>query len=201
MWATAPQMPTAIKLMEAWGFQYKTVAFTWIKHYPKSGSLCWGMGNYTRANAEYVLLGVKGKPKRVSAAVHSVVNAPRGEHSAKPHEVNKRITELLGEVPRAELFARHLVEGWDCFGIEINDIGLEDNIGIRPELEYCCPTCDNNKIEEQFWININIDKPTKRNGTGTFFCTSCNTHQKSVNLTNKLTREVIEKISKNRSSY
>ena len=107
MWSTAPQLPTAMELMKAWGFQYKTVAFTWIKHYPKSGNLCWGMGNYTRANPEYVLLGVKGKPNRVSASVHSVVPAPRGEHSAKPHEVNKRIVQLLGDVPRAELFARH----------------------------------------------------------------------------------------------
>lgn len=126
MWTTAPQMPAAIELLRAWGFEYKTIAFTWIKHHAKSGKLAWGMGNYTRANPEFVLLGIKGKPKRVSAAVHSVVSAPRGEHSAKPHEVNDRIVKLLGDIPRAELFARHSMDGWDVWGDEVNcDFNIE----------------------------------------------------------------------------
>jgi N6-adenosine-specific RNA methylase IME4 len=119
MWATAPLLPEAIALMEAWGFKYKTVAFTWVKHHAKSGKLCWGMGNYTRANPEFVLLGIKGKPKRLDAGVHSVINAARGAHSAKPHEVQDKIVKLLGDIPRAEMFARHPMKGWDVWGDEV----------------------------------------------------------------------------------
>lgn len=62
----------------------------------KSDSLFWGMGNWTRANTELCLLGIKGKPKRESASVHSVVISPIEEHSKKPDEVRKRIEQLMG---------------------------------------------------------------------------------------------------------
>jgi N6-adenosine-specific RNA methylase IME4 len=130
MWATAPQMPAALELMESWGFEYKTIAFTWVKHHAKSGKLCWGMGNYTRANPEFVLLGIKGKPKRIDAGVHSVINAARGKHSAKPHEVNDRIIRLLGDIPRLEMFARHSMDGWDVWGDEVDcdiQINMKEN--------------------------------------------------------------------------
>lgn len=57
MWATFPTIPDALKVMDAWGFTYKTAAFVWIKKY-KSGGNFYGMGAYTRANAEVCLLGV-----------------------------------------------------------------------------------------------------------------------------------------------
>ena len=31
LWATDPILPLALKLINAWGFTYKTVAFTWVK--------------------------------------------------------------------------------------------------------------------------------------------------------------------------
>jgi N6-adenosine-specific RNA methylase IME4 len=31
LWATDPLLPQAIDLMRAWGFDYKTVAFYWVK--------------------------------------------------------------------------------------------------------------------------------------------------------------------------
>ena len=58
MWATFPNIAEAIKVLEAWGFVYKTAAFVWVKTYAKSGRPFWGMGAYTRANAEVCLLGV-----------------------------------------------------------------------------------------------------------------------------------------------
>jgi N6-adenosine-specific RNA methylase IME4 len=187
MWVTAPQMEAGLELMEAWGFQYKTIAFTWIKHYPKSGKLCWGMGNYTRANAEFVLLGVKGKPMRVDAGVHSVVNAPRGKHSAKPHEVNERIVRLLGDVPRIEMFARHSVDGWDVWGDEV-DCDLE--IAMWPKLEYQCPECESNKVEEKFYTNLNTDKTTKNKDNDPFYCNKCKEHIEYVMLVDKATGAV-----------
>ena len=31
LWATFPQLPEALRLIEAWGFTYKSVAFVWLK--------------------------------------------------------------------------------------------------------------------------------------------------------------------------
>ena len=123
LWATFPNISEAVKVMEAWGFQYKTAAFVWIKTYPKSGKPFWGMGAYTRANAEVCLLGIskgfKAKEQIKSHAVHQIVEAPVGRHSEKPDEVRRRIVELLGDVPRIELFARERAEGWDAWGNEV----------------------------------------------------------------------------------
>ena len=63
--------------------------------------------------------------KRISAKVHQVIISPIEEHSKKPDEARKRIVELLGELPRIELFARQRVQGWDAWGNEVNsDIQL-----------------------------------------------------------------------------
>lgn len=120
LWVTAPCLLEGIELIEKWGFQYKTIGFTWVKRNKKSDSWFWGMGYWTRANAELCLIATKGKPKRVSAGVHSVVDARIGRHSAKPDVVRRRIAELMGaEVPKIELFARERVDGWDCWGDEV----------------------------------------------------------------------------------
>ena len=79
----------------------------------------WGLGFWTRSNPEICLLAVKGKPKRVSASVHSVIQAPIEQHSKKPAETRDRIVQLMGDVPRVELFARQTAEGWDCWGNEV----------------------------------------------------------------------------------
>lgn len=119
MWVTMPKLNECFELIKAWGFEYKTCAFTWIKKNKKSDSLFWGMGGWTRANAELCLIATKGKPKRESAGVHSVVLTPIEEHSKKPQEVRERIVELCGDLPRIELFARQQVDGWDSWGNEI----------------------------------------------------------------------------------
>ena len=120
MWATFPNLPLALKTMEAWGFRYNTCAFTWVKQNKKTPSLFWGMGYYTRSNAEVCLLATKGKPlPRLSHKVHSVIVSPVEEHSKKPDEVRKRIVELFGDLPRIELFARQQADGWDCWGNEV----------------------------------------------------------------------------------
>lgn len=122
MWSTFPTIKKALKVMEAWGFRYITAAFVWVKTYA-SGKPRWGMGAYTRANAEVCLLGVtpgfKAKTQIKSHAVHQIVQAQAGRHSEKPDEVRRRIVELLGDVPRIELFARNRAEGWDAWGDEI----------------------------------------------------------------------------------
>ncbi len=113
--------------MEAWGFKYKTCAFVWIKKNRKSNTNFWGMGAYTRANAEICLLGVtpgfKPAAQIKNHAVHQVIESPVEEHSKKPEETRRRIVELLGDVPRIELFARQRSPGWDVWG---NEIGEQD---------------------------------------------------------------------------
>ena len=118
LWATFPMLPEAMETIKAWGFRYKTVAFVWAKQNRRSPGWFWGLGNWTRSNAEVCLLATKGRPERVSASVHSLICAPVGEHSAKPKEARERIEALMGDVPRIELFARERVSGWDCWGDE-----------------------------------------------------------------------------------
>lgn len=90
-----------------------------------------GLGNWTRSNSEICLLAVKGKPKRVSASVHSVILSPIQQHSRKPAEARDRIVELMGDLPRIELFARETAPGWDSWGNEVphKDIGKEETDG------------------------------------------------------------------------
>ena len=118
MWATFPMLREALEVIEAWGFIYKTVAFNWVKQNKTGAGLFWGLGNWTRSNSEICLLAVKGKPKRMSASVHSVILSPVQQHSRKPAETRDRIVELMGDLPRIELFAREAAPGWDAWGNE-----------------------------------------------------------------------------------
>ena len=119
MWVTMPKLNECFDLIKAWGFEYKTCAFVWVKKNKKSDSLFWGMGHWTRANAEICLIATKGKPKRQAANIHSVVITPIEEHSKKPNEIRDRIVSLCGDLPRIELFARQHSNGWDCWGNEV----------------------------------------------------------------------------------
>lgn len=119
LWATYPKLPDALEVMAGWGFRFSTVAFTWVKQNPSRRGFHFGLGFWTRQNPELVLLGVRGKPKRVNKSVANLLIDPRGEHSRKPDEVGRRIVRLMGDLPRIELFARRLVPGWDAYGNEV----------------------------------------------------------------------------------
>lgn len=120
-WTTGTKIRETIEIIEGWGFDYFGIVFTWIKRNKKSDSLFWGMGAETRANPEYVILMKRGKLKRLSASVHSVIVSKVGRHSAKPMELHKRIEELHGKLPRKEYFARYRVQGWDAHGNQLED--------------------------------------------------------------------------------
>lgn len=119
MWATMPMIPDALRVLREWGFTYKTVAFTWVKTNRKAWTPFFGMGNWTRANAEIVLLGIRGRPKRVAADVPQIVIDRIMRHSEKPDEVRLRIVRLMGDVPRLEMFSRHRVAGWKRWGNQV----------------------------------------------------------------------------------
>ncbi len=113
--------------MKAWGFEYKTVGFTWIKK-NKSGSNFFGVGWYTKSNAEVCLIGIRGKAPKVSNSVSSIIETVRERHSQKPAIARDKIVEFCGDVPRIELFARHKTRGWDVWGDEVkSDIKLKIN--------------------------------------------------------------------------
>lgn len=128
IWVTMPKIFDSLQVMEAWGFEYKTCAFVWVKRnkifsqrrYNERGiDDFMGQGRWTRGNAELCLLATKGKPKRISAKVRQIIHTPIEEHSKKPDETRERIVELVGDLPRIELFARRKVNGWDCWGNEV----------------------------------------------------------------------------------
>lgn len=152
MWATYPMLGEALALGAAWGFTYKTVAFTWVKanrpfydliEYLRDGwspfelaalrrarKTDWfiGMGRWTRSNAEVCLLFTKGKPHRVDAGVNQIICAPALRHSAKPPETRVRILRLLGALPAVELFARERCPGWTSLGYDIDGRDLRVSI-------------------------------------------------------------------------
>ena len=78
-----------------------------------------GMGRWTRANAEVCLLATKGKPKRINAGVRQIIESVPEKHSKKPDIVRDKIVDLVGELPRVELFARNETDGWDVWGNEV----------------------------------------------------------------------------------
>ena len=119
LWVTFPFLEKCFEVIKAWGFEYKTCGFTWVKRNKKSDSFFWGCGHWTRANAELCLIATKGNPKRVCASVHQVCDARVREHSRKPDEVREGIVKLMGDLPRIELFARQYANGWDCWGNEV----------------------------------------------------------------------------------
>lgn len=130
MWATFPQLREALQVIKSWGFDYKSVAFVWLKQNKSGIGWFYGLGFWTRGNAEICLLATKGQPKRKSAKVHQFIISPLRGHSQKPDEARDKIVELVGDLPLVELFAREKADGWDTWGNEVEcDIVLE---GYRP---------------------------------------------------------------------
>lgn len=118
LWAVWPELPGALDVIEAWGFEYKTCGLIYLKTNPRAGGLATGMGYWSRANTEPCLLATRGSPQRLAADVKQVIEAPRGDHSEKPEEAARRIERLLPG-PYLELFSRRERPGWTVCGNEI----------------------------------------------------------------------------------
>ena len=130
MWATWPKLPVALRVGAAWGFEYKTLAFDWLKRTSTGNEWHWGTGFWTRANSEPCLLFVRGHLNRKNQGkIHQLIVdigqqalfptlvTRYAAHSAKPHEQYSRIEALL-DGPYLELFARNSAPGWDAWGNE-----------------------------------------------------------------------------------
>lgn len=134
LWVTFPKLLEGVETIKQWGFSYKSLAFCWVKRNKKNGDYFWGMGYWTRQNAEVCLLATKGKPKRKSMGVHCIVDEKISGHSQKPDEARKRIVTLMGDLPRIELFARQKTEGWDVWGNETDKFNSEKGLFAEPIL-------------------------------------------------------------------
>lgn len=133
LWVVQPMLPEGLRVMEAWGFKFRTVAFVWVKmpatwNDDVQGSFLeprlkprLGLGYHTRSGAEQCWLGIRGDGyARVGEDVEQVLHAPLREHSRKPDEIAERIVKLCGDVPRVELFARCRRQGWAAVGNELD---------------------------------------------------------------------------------
>jgi N6-adenosine-specific RNA methylase IME4 len=119
LWATSPKLKDALKVMEAWGFEYKT-HFIWDKD-------CVGMGYWFLGQHELLLVGTKGKfiPPKARFRVSSIYTEKKQGHSKKPKYIRNLIDRSFVGMSKLELFAREKVEGWDCWGNEVeSDIEL-----------------------------------------------------------------------------
>jgi N6-adenosine-specific RNA methylase IME4/ParB-like chromosome segregation protein Spo0J len=110
MWATSPKLAEAMRVLEAWGFNYRT-SMVWVKDRI-------GMGYYARQRHELLLIATKGTPPvpAPSDRLDSVIEAPLGAHSAKPVEFYERIERMYPTLPKIELFCRSPREGWAAWG-------------------------------------------------------------------------------------
>ena len=123
MWTTGPQLAYAIELGQAWGFEYKTIAFVWDKmvHNP---------GRYTLSQTELCLVFKRGRipSPRGARNIRQLVQMPRGRHSEKPEDVIDGITKMFPTQKKIELFARKNYIGWDNWGLEIPDSKIDFSV-------------------------------------------------------------------------
>lgn len=120
IWACFPNLKDVLQVIDAWGFEYKTIGWVWVKSNPSGFGFFTGMGYYTRANSEPCFIATKGKPLRVAdKGIQSLIYSPVREHSRKPDEQYRKIERLYPNKSYLEMFARRRRPGWDAFGNEV----------------------------------------------------------------------------------
>lgn len=126
MWCTWPMMGQGMRLMEAWGFQYKT-GIPWLKM-SKDMLPRIGTGYHTRVCSEYIMIGVKGSPRSPEPfeRLPGIILAKQGAHSAKPDDAYT-FAELY-DGPYCELFARRYRSGWLSLGNDLDGLDLSESI-------------------------------------------------------------------------
>ena len=113
LWCTSSNIPLALKVMEGWGFSFRTSA-VWVKDKQ-------GMGLIFRNWHEVLLYGSRGNMPGPLYIPPSVFSFPRGEHSVKPLEIRQEIERMFPafkQTQRLELFARGAIPGWTTYGYE-----------------------------------------------------------------------------------
>ena len=133
MWVVDSHLDQGIELMRRWGFEFKTLAFIWVKTCKSDPTRPrMGMGLWTRKQAEVCILGTRGKVPRRDKGIRQVVMAPRREHSRKPDEIYDRIERLV-DGPYLEMFARQSWPNWTSWGDEATK--YDRKFESEPELD------------------------------------------------------------------
>ncbi len=108
LWTTNAFMHEAYHLLEAWGFEPKTI-LTWVKDR-------FGVGDWLRGQTEHCILAIKGKPLVQLRNETTVIHAPRRAHSQKPDEFFTFLETLCPYTPRLAMFFPTSRPGWECYG-------------------------------------------------------------------------------------
>jgi len=113
LWATSPKLTEAMRVIDSWGFTYRTCA-VWDKEWI-------GPGYYFRQRHELLLVATRGElpVPEPSNRPDSVYSERRTEHSRKPEAYRAMIEQMYPELPRIELFCRTPREGWSVWGNQI----------------------------------------------------------------------------------
>lgn len=122
LWVTVSHAMEAGRLLDAWGFEYKT-QHVWIKERKSPG-----MGHWVRGDHELLYVAVKGKFPTPPTAERdrSALWTPIGEHSEKPAEMRQLLEEMYPGHPKVELFARSQAEGWVSIGNKIDGADIRE---------------------------------------------------------------------------
>lgn len=128
LWVTYPMLCKGLEVIHRWGFKYKTIAFQWVKLNKRNYRPFFGLGGWTRSNTEACFLATKGKIKRQSAKISQLIYSKRTKHSRKPPETRNKIIELMGDLPKIELFAREEIAGWDSWGNQVVPLEAKTNL-------------------------------------------------------------------------
>lgn len=121
MWITNPFLREGLSLLEAYGFEYKTL-ITWVKN----GK---GLGHWYRGNTEHLLVGIKGEVKAFHSQNINVFHADTREHSQKPikaYELIDDATKTISNCKTLEIFARKHYRDWICIGLHLDGLDVFD---------------------------------------------------------------------------
>jgi N6-adenosine-specific RNA methylase IME4 len=130
-WVYGPRLPDTLKVLEGWGFTFKSELFVWVK-ITKSGRPHMGKGLTTRKFCETAWLATRGEGlpfhEHASQLIETeddlplIVEARKREHSRKPDEAYAALESMFGDVRRLDLFARQERAGWTSWGNEMQDV-------------------------------------------------------------------------------
>ena len=132
IWTTDSHLESCLKVIKAWGFTYKTIAFVWLKQ-TSTGKDCFVKGFWTNKSTEICLLATRGKTYHLlkDKSVRQLIRSVRGKHSEKPNEARERIVQMFGNISRIELFAREKPRGWHVWGNEVeSNIDMDDYMAL-----------------------------------------------------------------------
>jgi N6-adenosine-specific RNA methylase IME4 len=133
LWTTNLFMRHAYAVLDAWGFEDKTI-LTWVKDR-------FGNGDWLRGQTEHAILAIRGRPIVTLTNQSTRLDAPWRGHSVKPVEFYDLVESLCPAPRYADLFSRyHHNDKWDCHGDEApTATAADDGLDIPGFLQRAAP--------------------------------------------------------------